>query len=89
MHKWIESFLSQRSQRVRVEEELSERVPVTSGIPQGLVLGPTLFLIYVNELPTVIKSHCAMFADDTKIYSPVGLNNENIQEDLDQDLLIL
>jgi hypothetical protein len=83
VHKWIESFLSQRSQSVRVEEELSEKVQVTSGIPQGSVLGPTLFLIYVNELPTVIKSRCAMFADDTKIYAPVGPDNEEVlQEDL-------
>ena len=58
-----------RYQPVTVLGETSDALPVSSGIPQGSILGPMLFLIYVNNLPdSVLTSHVAMFADDTKIY---------------------
>ena len=57
---------------------------VTNGIPQGSVLGPTLFLIYINDLPDVVKSMVKLFAHDTKLYSVV--NNQQEAEELQTDL---
>ena len=66
---WIRSFLSQRTQRVVVSGQFSESRPVLSGVPQGSVLGPLLFILFINDLPDHVKTNCKMFADDTKIYS--------------------
>ena len=63
---WIKEYLTGRSQCVEVNGKASEWLPVTSGIPQGSVLGPLLFLIYINDLPDDINSDVYMYADDTK-----------------------
>ena len=57
---------------------------MTSGVPQGSVLGPILFIIYVNDLPEVVQSKLWMFADDTKIYRTISSNEDSIllQNDL-------
>jgi hypothetical protein len=68
---WIEDFLSSRTQRVSINGTFSGWKEVLSGIPQGSVLGPLLFVIYINDLPDVVESFNALFADDTKIYAPV------------------
>ena len=61
-----------RYQRVTVLGEISDPLPVSSGVPQDSILGPMLFLIYVNNLPdSVLTSHVTMFADDTKIYKQI------------------
>ena len=65
---WLKDFLSDRMQQVTVGNSCSEWGRVTSGVPQGSVLGPVLFLLYVNELPTLVRSHIKLFADDAKIY---------------------
>ena len=78
---WIKDFLYGREQRVVVNNTFSEWTKVVSGIPQGSVLGPTLFTICINDLPVDIISNITIFADDTKIYN--GVHSCNIiQEDL-------
>ena len=81
---WIESFLTDRKQRVVLNGSESNWTNVTSGIPQGSVLGPTLFLIYINDLPDVVHNIVKLFADDTKLYSVV--NNAEEQEKLQEDI---
>ena len=68
---WIENFLFERKQRVVLNESYSNWTPVTSGIPQGSVLGPILFTIYINDLPDTLINTTKLFADDTKIYSVI------------------
>jgi hypothetical protein len=67
---WFESYLSRRQQRVVLDGSASKWTNVTSGVPQGSILGPLMFLIYINDLPDVLSSSTPLlFADDTKIYS--------------------
>ena len=68
---WITAFLQGRKQQVVVGQGFSDWDLVTSGIPQGSVLGPTLFVVYVNELPNLVQSNIKMFADDVKLYRTV------------------
>jgi len=66
---WIKAFLSNRLQSVNLEGSLSNFVPVRSGVPQGSVLGPLLFLLYINDLPEVCRhAILKLFADDSKLY---------------------
>ena len=80
---WIEDFLTGRQQKVVVEGEESSVANVTSGVPQGSVIGPTMFLYYINDLPDNIKSVVRLFADDTVVYNTTD-NHQCLQEDLDQ-----
>ena len=81
---WIESFLEDRMQQVSLYGNLSDLVPVRSGVPQGSVLGPLLFLLYVNDLPDAVTSNVRMFADDTKLFS--GISSEHDVRTLQADL---
>ena len=65
---WIKEFLSNRTQIVKVNGTESKSVPVISGIPQGSVLGPILFVLYINDLPDKLISNVYLFADDTKLF---------------------
>ena len=87
MLKWIDSFLTDRIQRVVVNGIPSSWTPVKSGVPQGSVLGPTLFLCYINDLPSVVKNnHVKLFADATKIYKAIAERRDcdALQSDLHQ-----
>ena len=65
---WISAFLSNRTQTVVLDGESSDIAPVTSGVPQGTVLGPVLFLVYINDLSEYMKSsQLRLFADDSII----------------------
>ena len=66
--KWFGSFLRGRRQCVKINSVLSSWLQVTSGVPQGSVLGPLLFALYINELPSLVSSQLLMFADDIKLY---------------------
>ena len=68
----IKDFLSNRKHRINVNGSYSSKSSVKSGIPQGSILGPLLFSIFINDLPDSIKNHCMMFADDTKIFGNPG-----------------
>ena len=67
--EWLRNFLTNRRQRVAVRGIIySEWTNVKSGVPQGTILGPILFLIYINDLPDGVSSSVKLFADDTKVY---------------------
>ena len=84
IHSWITDFLDGRKQQVVVNGTASTTREVTSGIPQGSVLGPTLFVAYINDLPEVVTSDVYLFADDTKIFHPMMNTNDAhvFQDDL-------
>ncbi len=63
----IENWLSNRKRRVLINETASDWAPITSGVPQGFVLGPVLFIIYINEIDVGLNNFLAKLADDTKI----------------------
>ena len=67
-----------------LEGAKSEEIKVTSGVPQGSVLGPILFTIFINDLPRVVDSHVRLFADDCIVYRPVTKNEdaESLQADI-------
>ncbi|KAK7095258.1 hypothetical protein V1264_006690 [Littorina saxatilis] len=83
-NSWIASFLHGRSQAVVVEGSRSTNIPVKSGVPQGSVLGPCLFLIYINDLAARVSSTTRLFADDTIVYRLIAAASDHaaLQSDL-------
>lgn len=76
--------MSNRHQRVVINGTASQWRKVISGIPQGSILGPILFIIFVNDLPEVVGSTCRLFADDCKLYRTVS--SEQDQKELQEDI---
>ena len=73
--QWIDSYLAKRQQCVSVNGCTSDKLVITHGVPQGSVPGPLLFLIFINDLPSVSKFlTCYLFADDINIYFEHHLN---------------
>ena len=87
---WVESFLSGRTQCVKINSSISKNAPVTSGIPQGSVLGPILFVIYINDMPEVVdkNSFVYLFADDTKVFRKIACNLDSKTLQIDIDALM-
>ena len=83
---WLQSFLTGRSQRVAINGSASSWSPVVSGVPQGTVLGPILFLMFINDLLTNATSGIKVFAEDCVLYHPINSvsNHFALQCDLDQ-----
>ena len=85
LFKFFECYLSNRYQRVGLNGQYSEYSQIKSGVPQGSVLGPLLFLIYINDLEKGIRSNIKFYADDTMLYSIVH-DPVNSANDLNHDL---
>lgn len=82
----IKAFLGSTSQRMVIDGEESDSIPVTSGVPKGSVLGPILFLIYLNDLPDEVCSQVRIFANDTDFYLTMEREDDSciLQNDLDK-----
>ena len=82
--KWIESFLTNRHQRTVVNGKSSDWMPVLSGIPQGTVLGPHLFILFINDITDLVKATSRLFADDCTVYQTITdqMDEESLQKDL-------
>jgi retron-type reverse transcriptase len=89
VRKWIENFLANRTQRVIVDGQASNQISVTSGVPQGSVLGPILFLIFINDIGENLNSKARLFADDCLLYRSIESPTDCalLQEDLNTLLL--
>ena len=74
---WVSDFLSNRTQYVALDGISSDCTNVTSGVPQGSVLGPTLFIYYINDLPEVVDTLLKIFADDTKSYDKAETQDDH------------
>jgi len=69
--KWLESFLTNCSQHVILNNHSSHETSVLSGVPQGTILGPLLFLLYINDLPQCVRKRIKLYADDFLLYSVI------------------
>ena len=83
---WIDSFLCNRQQRVVVNGAKSQWAPVLSGVPQGTVLGPLLFSLYINDIMVGIESEIRLFADDCVCYRRIDSTEDTskLQKDIEQ-----
>ena len=87
--KWFNSYLTNRYQVVRIHSSVSDPLPVECGVPQGSILGPLSFSIYVNDLPEVPR-HCSTerYVDDTKLFVSFNLHDsQRIVQEMNEDFL--
>ena len=84
---WCRDYLTERQQRVVVKGEASDWLTVTSGVPQGSLLGPLFFIVYINDLPGVISqdSSIALYADDSKMYRVISTQQDLSSFQIDRD----
>ena len=87
--KWFSSYLDNRTQRIKLDSHMSQREKINYGVPQGSILGPLLFVLYINDLPCIVK-HCDidMYADDTSLKSH-GLSILDVSEKLQNDCRLI
>ena len=85
--QWFNAYLSNRTQSIKVDNVLSDPLPIQYGVPQGSILGPLLFIIYINDISSVVKyCHVQLYADDTLLYvsSPtVNVIESKLSEDME------
>lgn len=83
--RWIASYICNRSQMVAIKGFLSDPISVTSGVPQGSILGPLLFIVFINDLTNNISGNCLLYADDLKIFHSVSDVSDcaRLQNDID------
>ena len=85
--KWIKSYLSERMQRIVIDDQSSDWMQIDAGVPQGSVLCPLLFLIYINDITSDLQSDSFLYADDTSLLEVVDdptLTANNLNNDLER-----
>jgi 3-polyprenyl-4-hydroxybenzoate decarboxylase len=85
---WFRSYLSSRSQVVDINNHMSSKLDITCGVPQGSILGPLLFLIYVNDMESAVNCNLFLYADDSALVTS-GKNSKEIESSLNKELLSL
>ena len=88
LYNLLENYLSGRLQRVILNGQTSSWRHILAGVSQGPILGPLLFLIYINDLPNELKSNAKLFADDTSLFTIVKDENESVNV-LSNDLSLI
>ena len=83
---WCRGFLCGRKQRVVIGDDVADWTDVVSGVPQGSVLGPLFFVIFINDLPELVENFCKLFADDSKLIGIIRKSEDKltVQSDLDK-----
>ena len=78
---WLNGWISNRTQKVVIDGEFSPSIPVTSGVPQGTVLGPLMFLLYINDIGELIDNSTSikLFADDCLLFRPIQAEQDQVQ----------
>ena len=85
LHSWFQSYLKDRGHRVSIDGKLSGIRYINAAVPQGSVLGPLLFLVYINDVTHDIDSNILLFADDTSIFK-AGSNTQELAQTINSDL---